>query len=179
MGAFIWHQWAQYVAIFASVYTVWASVWGLFFRKFFWDFVAGTLQPGPTNSNGLPCADANPCGIVPAKGDQIFISLIVNAPIIQIIALVFGITHLFLELTPQIRHMSIYRSFPLRIVTYTLQAFFAVLFYQGTNGAIYTTTAVVGFIVAQIKGEIMVDVLEERAKAARGGAGGRVGDSKV
>jgi len=167
MGVFIWHQWAQYVAIFASIYTVWAGIWGLFFRKFFWDFVSGTLMPGPNNSvNGLPCADANPCGIIPSKSDSIFIELIVTAPIIQIFAIIFGITHLILELLPAIRSMSIYRSFPLRIVTYTLQASLAVLFYQGTNGAVYTFTAVIGFVVAQVKGEIV-----EEAQQQRGGEG--------
>lgn len=96
-------------------------------------------------------------------------------PVMQIAAMLFGTLHLILELTPQIRHMSIYRSFPLRIVTYTLQAFVAVLFYQGTNGAIYTTTAVFGYIMATIKGEIMEEAKEQRGN----GGGGASGGSKV
>jgi hypothetical protein len=87
MGEFIWHQWAQYVAIFASICqcsintsyrlrlppiptpffvdTAWAAIWGIFFRKFFWDFVNGQLMPGPLNEfNGRPCALDNQCGIV-------------------------------------------------------------------------------------------------------------------
>jgi len=173
MGIFIWHQWAQYVAIFASIYTVWAGIWGLFFRKFFWDFVNGTLMPGPNNAfNGLPCADANPCGIVPAKSDSIFITLIVTAPIIQLLAMTLGITHLLLELLPQIRQYAIYRSFVLRIVTYTLQTFFAVLFYQGVNGAIYTFVAVIGFTVAQMRGEIVEEAREQRGRSGGGTGGG-------
>jgi len=66
----------------------------------------------------------------PAKSDSIFITLIVTAPIIQIISIAFGITHLFVELAPQIRKYRVYRSWAARIVTYTLQSFFAVLFYQ-------------------------------------------------
>ena len=66
MGNFIWHEWARFVAVGASVCecslrglslqmdtdgssvdTVWAGYWGLFYRKFFWDFVNGTLRdPG-------------------------------------------------------------------------------------------------------------------------------------
>lgn len=106
----------------------------------------------------------------PAKQDQLFINLIVNAPVIQIMAMMFGIAHLFLELLPQIRTTSIYRSFPLRIVTYTLQALFTVMFYQGTNGAIYSATAVVGYIMATAKGEVV-----EEAKEQRGRGGGSSG----
>ena len=63
MGLFIWHDWAHLVAVAASVCklyypmctrialyfvdTVWAGFWGLVYRKFFWDFVNGTLRnPG-------------------------------------------------------------------------------------------------------------------------------------
>jgi len=173
MGVFLWHQWAQYVGIFASIYTVWASIWGLFFRKFFWDFVNGSFMPGPNNANnGRICFDDNPCGIVPAKQDQIFITLIVTFPVIQILAMIFSITHLFWELLPQIRTYAIYRSWAARIVTYTLQTFFAVLFYQGTNGAIYSFVAVIGFSVAQFKGEIEEGALKQRG---RGGGGEVVG----
>lgn len=173
MGIFLWHQWAQYVGIFASVYTVWAGIWGLFFRKFFWDFVQGTLMPGPTNAfNGLPCADENPCGIIPAKSVSIFITLIVTVPIIQLLAIFFGLTHLMLECLPQVRQYSLYRSFALRIVTYTLQTFFAVLFYQGTNGAIYSFVAVIGFTVAQMRGEIVEEAREQRGRSGGGTSDG-------
>lgn len=171
MGIFLWHQWAQYVGIFASVYTVWAGIWGIFFRKFFWDFVNGTLMPGPTNVDGRPCFDDNPCGIVPAKSDAIFITLIVKAPIIQIIAIIFGITHLIIELAPQVRKLAIYRSWAIRIVTYTLQTFFAVLFYQGTNGAIYSFVAVIGFTVAQMRGEIAEEARIQRGQGDAGAGG--------
>jgi vacuolar-type H+-ATPase subunit I/STV1 len=165
MGVFIWHQWAQVVRIFASVCTIWGGLWGIFFRKFFWDFVNGTLMPGPNNAiNGRKCFDDNPCGIVPAKQDAIFISLIVKAPVIQLFAILFGVTHLVIELLPVIRRMSIYRSFALRIVTYSLQTFLSVLIYQGTNGAIYSFVAVIGFTVAQMKGEIVEEAREQRGR---------------
>ena len=75
-----------------------------------------------------------------------------------------------LELLPHVRQYAIYRSFALRIVTYTLQTFFAVLFYQGTNGALYTFVAVIGFTMAQIRGEIV-----EEARVQRGSSGGGTG----
>jgi vacuolar-type H+-ATPase subunit I/STV1 len=172
MGVFIWHQWAQFVGIFASIYTIWAGIWGIFFRKFFWDFVNGTVMPGPNNANnGRPCFDNNPCGIIPAKSDSIFITLIVTAPIIQIISIAFGITHLFVELAPQIRKYRVYRSWAARIVTYTLQSFFAVLFYQGTNGALYSFVAVIGFTVAQFKGEVIEEAKQQRGRGDAEGGG--------
>lgn len=163
MGVFIWHQWAQYVSIFAAVYTIWAAFWGMLFPKFFWDFVNGTNQLGPENAFG-PCTDDNACGIIPAPQDQIFITLIVNAPVIQIFAMLFGIFHLVLEQLPQVRKLSLYRSFVLRIVTLHIQTFLAILFYQGTNGAIYSFVAGIGYIMAQVKGEEMEIAKENRGK---------------
>jgi hypothetical protein len=54
----------------------------------------------------------------------------VTAPIIQIFSLLFAITHLALELLPYARQFAVYRSFVLRIVTYTMQTFVTVLYYQ-------------------------------------------------
>ena len=65
MGNLIWHEWSRFVSLTASICTylqismqpgfadswfpdaVWAGYWGIFYRKFFWDFVGGTLRdPG-------------------------------------------------------------------------------------------------------------------------------------
>jgi len=166
MGVFIWHQWARYVAIFASVYTVWAAIWGIMYRKFFWDFINGTNIDGPTNKfNGLNCIKSETCGIVPASQDAVFVDIIVRVPIVQLICLIFGLGHLLLELLPQLKGSAAYRSYVLRVVTLTLQAFFAVIFYQGTNGAVYSFLAAIGYGVAQIKGEESEDEVEERKGA--------------
>jgi len=167
MGKFIWHQWAQFVNIFASVYVLWAGIWGCFFAKFFWDFVRGTnFTKDMATAAGRTCTDATPCGIVPAPGDAFFISIIVKAPIVQILAIVFAVTHLTIELVPFVQKTAIYRSLPLKVVTLLLQAFLAVLFYQGTDGALYSLTAAIGYGVAVAKGEQM-----EVAKQNRGGRG--------
>jgi len=169
MGKFIWHQWAQFVNIFASVYVVWSGIWGCLFPKFFWDFVRGTnFTSAMAEAAGRTCTDDNPCGIVPAPGDAIFVNIIVKAPIVQIFAILFGVTHLAIELLPFIQKMSIYRSLPLKVVTLVLQTFLACLYYQGVNGAIYSLTAAIGYGVAIAKGEQM-----EVAKENRGGKGGR------
>ena len=62
------------------------------------------------------------------------------APIIQILAMIIGFIILTLELPlPQLKGLSIYRSWVVRIVLLSLQAFFAILFYQvrrfGRHGA--------------------------------------------
>ncbi|KAF8904428.1 hypothetical protein CPB84DRAFT_1773018 [Gymnopilus junonius] len=65
MGNLVWNQYSRFVSITASVCechrillqfkgcflplsdAVWASFFGFFYRKFFWDFVGGTLRdPG-------------------------------------------------------------------------------------------------------------------------------------
>jgi len=168
MGNFIWHQWAQFVNIFAAVYVIWAGFWGLFWRKFFWDFVQGTeFTKAMATAIGQTCTDDTPCGIVPSPSDAFFVNIIVKAPIVQILAMVFGITHLVIELVPAVQKTGIYRSLPLKVVTLLLQTFLSVLFYQGTNGALYSFTAAIGYGVAVAKGEQM-----EVAKDNRGGKGG-------
>jgi len=94
MGKFIWHQWARFVNIFASVcaflstvsfvavlcadslrppplclcllaVVVWAGFWGCLYPKFFWDFVRGSLLTADVaKSLGQTCTDLTPCGIV-------------------------------------------------------------------------------------------------------------------
>jgi len=154
MGAFVWHDWARFVSITASLYTVWAGFWGLIYRKFFWDFVNGTLR--------------NPGGLQPANSDKIFIDIIVMAPIIQILAMITGFIILTLELPlPQLKGLSIYRSWVVRIVLLALQAFFAILFYQGTNAALYSVIALFGYAQAQIRGELMAEAKDNKGRGGR------------
>ena len=108
--------------------------------------------------------------------------------------MVFGVTHLVIELVPYVQKTSIYRSFPLKVVTLLLQAFLSCLFYQvrvqsnpicilsisqsglitviraqGTNGAVYSLTAAIGYGVASAKGEEM-DVAKENRGSREGRA---------
>jgi hypothetical protein len=67
----------------------------------------------------------------PANSDKIFITLIVDIPIIPIFAMVFGFLNLLMELPySPLRSMSIFRSFAVRIVFLLIQAILAILFYQ-------------------------------------------------
>jgi len=154
MGNLVWHEYARLVSVTASIYSVWASYWGLFYRKFFWDFINGTLR--------------DPGGLQPARSDAIFITLIVKAPIIQIVAMVLAMFMLALDFPlPQLKALSIHRSLVLRIVLLLFQTFLTILFYQGTNAALWSFIAVVCYTRAVVLGEEM-----KEAKANKGRGGG-------
>ncbi|KAH7916543.1 ATP adenylyltransferase-domain-containing protein [Hygrophoropsis aurantiaca] len=117
MGNLVWHDLSRYISLTASVYAIWASFWGMFFRKFFWDFVGGILR--------------NPGGLQPSPKVHIFIMLIVKIPVVQILTMVSGFLLISLEYPlPMFKGTILHRSIPLRIVLLTIQSFLAVLFYQ-------------------------------------------------
>lgn len=67
----------------------------------------------------------------PSRGAEPFISVIVKAPIIQIMVIIVSLITLMVELpAPFIKGTSIYRSWTLRIVLLIFQAFLGVLLYQ-------------------------------------------------
>jgi len=68
---------------------------------------------------------------------------------------------------PQLRGTMIHRSFPLRIVVLILQAFMAVLFYQGTNGALWSLIAAGCYARAQVLGEVMPEAKNNRGKGGQ------------
>ncbi|KAG8899204.1 bifunctional AP-4-A phosphorylase/ADP sulfurylase [Tulasnella sp. 403] len=144
MGHFIWNQWARFVSITASVYLVWAGFWGLFFRKFFWDFVSGVRMNTPTQKGIIPGASAAP-----------FIAVIVTVPLVQILSMIIGTFMILLEYpAPFMKGTPVYRSWVVRIVLLVIQGFLAALFYQGTNAAIWSAIAAFGYTMAQMRGEI-------------------------
>lgn len=159
MGAFIWHQWARPVAITAGIYGMWAGFWGIFYRKFFWDFIGGKLSaPAP----GAPIFSG---GMITAPSAAPFITIIVTVPLVQIITILMSLTLVLLEWPlPLMTKLPIYRSHTFRIVWLLLLAFFSVLFYQGTNVALYSLTAAIGYTRAQIKGELMVEAKDNRGR---------------
>jgi len=118
MGKFIWHEHARYVAITASVYTVWAGYFGLIYRKFFWDFVSGTLR--------------NPGGLQPAKQDAFFIDIIVKAPVIPIFSIILGLVITALEYpAPFMKGLAAQRSLVCKVVLLFFQAFFCHILLPG------------------------------------------------
>ncbi|KAG6831826.1 hypothetical protein H0H87_003745 [Tephrocybe sp. NHM501043] len=65
---------------------------------------------------------------------------------------------------PPLKKFAIHRSIVLRIVLLLFQSFLAILFYQGTNAAIWSFIAAMCYTRAQILGETMVVAKENRGK---------------
>jgi len=144
MGNFIWHDWARFVSLASSVYAVWAAYWGLFYRKFFWDFVDGTLR--------------NPGGLQPGPSAIPFVAVIVKLPIVQIVSFFLGALLICIERPlPVLKNSALHRSFVPKIVLLILQAFLTALYYQGTNASLWSLIAVIAYTMAQMKGEVMKD----------------------
>jgi len=154
MGNLIWHEYARFVSLTATVYTVWASFWALFFRKFFWDFTAGIVR--------------NPGGIQPANSLSVFITVIVKAPVLPIFSMILGFGMVALEYpAPFMKGTAVHRSIVFRIIMLLLQAFMAILFYQGTNGAIWSLIAAICYTRAQMLGEKMEEVKNNRGRGGK------------
>lgn len=162
MGVFVWHQWARLVSLTAGIYAIWAGFWGILFRKFFWDFIGGHLV-APAPGAGLFSG-----GMIPAKSAAPFIAIIVTVPVIQILTIIMGLVTVLLEWPlPMMTKLPIYRSLVFRVVWLLLLAFVSVLFYQGTNVALYSLTAAIGYARAQMKGEIMEEAKENRGRTGK------------
>lgn len=142
MGKLIWHEYARLIALTASIYTVWAGFFGLIYRKFFWDFVGGIIRiPG---------------GIQPSASSAIFVTIIVKTPVVQISSIIMGVMMIAMEYpVPILKGTRIHRSIVIRVPLLLMQAFLAILFYQGTNGAIWSILAAVAYVRAVALGEQM------------------------
>ncbi|KAF8973073.1 hypothetical protein BDZ97DRAFT_1779219 [Flammula alnicola] len=151
MGNLIWHEYSRFVSITATVYAIWAAFFGLFYRKFFWDFVGGTLR--------------DPGGLQPSPNAAVFVAVIVRVPVVQILSMVLGMFILAIELPlPAIKKLSLYRSLVVRIVLLLFQTFLTVLFYQGTNAAIWSLIAAGCYGRAVMLGETMAEAKQNRGK---------------
>jgi hypothetical protein len=151
MGNLIWHEFSRFVSVAASVYAVWASFFGLFYRKFFWDFVGGILR--------------DPGGLQAPPSAAIFVSVIVKVPIVQMLAMALALFILAVELPlPIMKSFSFYRSFVVRVVLLLFQVFLTILFYQGTNAAIWSLIAAFGYSRAISNGEQMKEAKQNRGK---------------
>jgi len=153
MGNLIWHEYARLISITSSVYAIWASFFGLFYRKFFWDFVGGTLR--------------NPGGIQPSPNAAIFITLIVKFPVIQMFTMVLAATILCIELPlPPLKKLSLYRNLVVRVVLLIFQTSLAILFYQGTNAAIWSLISAICYGRGIMLGERMEEAKGNRGKGS-------------
>jgi hypothetical protein len=151
MGNLIWHDWAHFVGMTAAIYAIWAGYWGIFYRKFFWDFINGTFR--------------DPGGLQPANQDAFFVAITVKAPVLQLMSMVFGTFMLVIETGPgPLKKMALYRSLVVRAIGFFMLAFINLIYYQGTNAGIYSLIACFGYVRAMTKGETMEEAKENRGK---------------
>jgi len=154
MGNLVWHEYARYVSLTANVYAIWAAFWGFYFRKYFFDFINGIVR--------------SPGGIQPAASDSFFISIIVKAPVIQILSMLLAISLIVLDYPlPYLKNTAIHRSFVVRIVLLLLQTFLSILYYQGTNGALYSFIAALCYVRAQVLGEVMPEAKDNKGRGGK------------
>ncbi|KAH8822570.1 hypothetical protein DL96DRAFT_1714027 [Flagelloscypha sp. PMI_526] len=168
MGNLVWHEYARLVSATASICS-WSCalprflirsyqgprcylvrILGPHLRKFLWDFVGGTLR--------------DPGGLQPAPGAAVFVALIVQVPIVPIFAMIIGGMLLAIEFPePWANISAAHRSIVVRMVLLVFQTFLCLLYYQGTNAAIYSLIALLCYARALVLGEKLVDVKKGRA----------------
>ena len=116
---------------------MWAGYWGIFYRKFFWDFVNGILR----NPGGLQCvADLlvislltdTPNHCRAPRGAAFFVTIIVKVPLVQILMMLVGAANvaLFWPLPIVKQYPIIYNNLIVRIVALFIQILVDIIVYQ-------------------------------------------------
>ena len=97
--------------------------------------VGDTRAPAGCGSHPyLGTEHGSPSPSRPAASDGIFISIIVKAPIVQILSMVLSLSYMARDYpAPLLKNTAAHRSFPLRIVLLFLLTFLTILFYQVRN----------------------------------------------
>ncbi|GAA5903327.1 hypothetical protein JCM6882_008136 [Rhodosporidiobolus microsporus] len=141
MGVLVWSDWSRLLALTSGTYVAWAALWGIFYRKFFWDFVGGKLGPE---------------GLVPSPNVAFFVKVIVDAPVLQILNLLNGLFTLALEwpLMP-LMGTALHRSHAVRLVFYLWSAFLAILVYQTVDGGVFYLITLLAYARSLSKGEVI------------------------
>jgi len=144
MGKFIWHDWARLVSISASIYLFWAAAWGIFYRKFFFDFIHHGYSSDP------------PHHPTPNPRYQPVMDIIITVPLVQLFAMVLALIAIAFEYPiPLMKRSFANRNFTFKIVWLLFQASLALLFYQGTNGFLWSIIGACGYAMAIRRGERM------------------------
>ncbi|GAA5944610.1 hypothetical protein JCM3775_005850 [Rhodotorula graminis] len=139
MGVLIWHDWARLLALTSAFSVGWAAIWAFFYRKFFWDFVGASLGPG---------------GLVPPPSAAIFVKIIVDFPVLQVINLVNALVTLGLEWPlPPVARLKIHGSMSFRVALYIWCTGAASFVYQTAFPALFYLVAAMAYGRALAKGE--------------------------
>ncbi|MBW0497511.1 hypothetical protein O181_037226 [Austropuccinia psidii MF-1] len=137
MGKFIWSQWGRLMALTSGYWTLWGGLWGIFYRKFIWDFIGGKLGP---------------VGIVPGPGSALFIDFIVKIPVIQLVCIAFGILTILIE-WPLFPSSFLYRSLIFKATLYIHAALASALIYQSLDAALFYLISALAYVIGSFKKE--------------------------
>lgn len=111
----------------------------------------------------------DPGGLQPSPKAAPFVFVIVKIPVIQMLAIALGLVMIAVELPlPLLKPTAVYRSIAIRIVMLVFQTVLCILFYQGTNAALWSFIAAVCYIRSLMLRETIEEPKENRRMA--GGA---------
>ncbi|KAK1923476.1 hypothetical protein DB88DRAFT_491375 [Papiliotrema laurentii] len=151
MGDLIWCDWGRLCAITSAIYMLWASFWAFFYRKFFWDFIGGTLGPA---------------GIIPGTNTKGFVLIVVKIPLLQIFTLLIALLTILLELpVPLYENSALHRDIAVRLALYFAAAFVGVMVYQSVDCSLYYLITSLVYARAMMRGETIGAGLENHSGA--------------
>jgi len=156
MGKLIWNDWAHLLGLTSATYALWASFWGILYRKFFWVMI---------DNQGLQVG----VGLIPGPNSTFFDEVIVTIPLVQIFTMILSVVILVIEFAPLqiIRKSFAYRNFMFKASLYFGLAFLCLLFYQGINAGAYSIVTIIAYTRAQVRGEMIPEQKENRGRAER------------
>ncbi|CAH7684796.1 hypothetical protein BY996DRAFT_4632465 [Phakopsora pachyrhizi] len=137
MGKLIWSQWGRLLAITSGFWTAWGGLWGIFYRKYFWDFVEGKLGPA---------------GIIPGPSAAPFLAVIVDLPLVQGLCILTGLLTVAFE-WPLFPNLFVYQSLVFKVIFYVHAGILSALIYQSVDAAVFYFITILAYTVAISKGE--------------------------
>jgi len=110
----------------------------------------------------------SPGGLQASPKSALFINVIAKHPIVQIGTMALRFTIIALEYPiPILKGTAIFRSIALRVVLLIMQAAGTVLFYQGTNAALWSLIAAMFYMRALTMRERMEEAIKHKGRAGQ------------
>jgi len=146
-------DWARLVSMTAAMWSLWGAIWGIAYRKFFLDMIG---------------AELGPAGLIPPKSSALFIAIIVDLPILQVLTILLALAILAIEWPlPFLQKTIVNRSFIIKMTMHFVLGFMSLLIYQTFDSAFVLFFCIWIYGRAHQKGEAMTG-----AELAKGGEGG-------
>ncbi|GAA6023812.1 hypothetical protein JCM11491_000555 [Sporobolomyces phaffii] len=141
MGKFVVSTWARLLGLTSASYVLWASLWALYHRKLFWDFIGGHLGPH---------------GVIPSPKAGFLVKVIVDYPVVQLVNLILAVFLVALEYPVpfgSVGGTGLARSIRLRVAVYLVASALAGLVYQSVDGGVFYLITGVVYVVSARNGD--------------------------